>query len=173
MKSPVVKGVIAILILLGVVTAFSPYVTVRQIESALNQKDSVKLAEYVDFPVLRTNLKEQLTAMMFEEMRGDIAEDPLTILAMGLGTQVVGGLIDVLLTPQGLAALVSGESIDSASDAAASTHTNVNFRANIARVTIDGLSRISLWIQNDDGDQDVRLLLYRHGLKWRLSNIVM
>ena len=38
-------------------TAAGPFITLYQIRSALDNRDAGKLSQYVDFPVLRENLK--------------------------------------------------------------------------------------------------------------------
>ena len=41
-----------------------------------------------------------------------------------------------------------------------------------AKYSFDGTSSFSAWMKTDD-DEDVRLVLTRNGLSWKLTNIVL
>ncbi|NCA73005.1 MAG: DUF2939 domain-containing protein, partial [Sphingobacteriia bacterium] len=51
-------GLVALLLALWI--GAGPYLAVADIERGINDKDSERLAERVDFPTLRQNLKDQL-----------------------------------------------------------------------------------------------------------------
>src|SRR5690625_371545 len=106
------KRIIAVLllitILLGVYVAAGPYVVVSRIQTAIEKQDSVMLAKYVDFPVLREQLKEQINATMLKTLTEDLADDPFAMFGIAFLALVIDGLVDVLLTPSGLGALAAG-----------------------------------------------------------------
>jgi archaellin len=64
------KAIVGIAILIAAVIAYvavGPFITLRQIKSALQSQDTERLSENIDFPTLRQNLKEQLSAFIVKE----------------------------------------------------------------------------------------------------------
>ena len=55
--------VLFVIIIVGYVTA-GPFITIYQIKSGVEDQDSDKLSEHIDFTTLRTNLKEQLNVLV-------------------------------------------------------------------------------------------------------------
>lgn len=167
MKSSVKTAIVLGLVILVGVLAAGPYVTMNQIEKAINTKDPVKLANYVDFSALRSNLKEQMTASMMEEMVAE--DDPFAMFGMALFTALIDGIVDVVLTPNGLMALLSGADLESIEHVDYSDNKADLFKD--SRWTVDGLSTVSLRVKVEA--DELRFVLQRHGLKWRLSNIIL
>ena len=95
-----------------VVTAYYylvPHLAVRGLETAIRERDAAALDERVDFSHLRENLKGQLSAMMVKKTGPLLKDNPLGALATGFASIFVGGMVESLVTPDGLAALASGE----------------------------------------------------------------
>lgn len=110
MKSSVTVVLAVVLVILAGVTAAGPYLTMRQIEKAINERDAVRLENYVDFPALRTSLKEQLRASMVKELAAE--DDPFAMFGMALASALIDGMADAVLTPNGLIALISGVELE-------------------------------------------------------------
>ena len=62
MKKTLVAVVIFVVTGIGYVAA-GPFITIYEIQSAIEQKDSEALSSYVDFAVLRSSLKDQLNTI--------------------------------------------------------------------------------------------------------------
>ena len=55
--------VCGLVLLIGGYIGLGPLITLHEIKIGLQEQDSAKLEAYIDFPRLRTNLKEQLNAV--------------------------------------------------------------------------------------------------------------
>lgn len=86
----------------------SPYVAVRGFVAAAKQGDAEKLRGSVDFPAVRADLKPQLTAAVTTRMERDPAMrgNPLAGLGAMLMPSILDRMIDSVVTPEGIAALV-------------------------------------------------------------------
>ena len=163
------------IIAIGAYWFTSPYFAVRSLKAAVVDADEQALGEMIDFPVLRENLKDQLKSATdrwaFEQ------GEPEAIAGMALTWPIVDRLIDVYVTPAGLAQL--GTKVDVPDDA------NLPFAAlsgsvgasilNQEDFVIDrGLRSFSLHIQtkNEKGDE-IEVVFEGNGLNWTLVNVIL
>src|SRR5947207_1374394 len=96
-------------ILIGYVAA-GPFITIHQIKSAIERKDSEALASNVDFPLLRANLKEQFNALVLRGVANDAKDNMFGALGMLIASRFVESFVDIVVTPAGLASLMAGKS---------------------------------------------------------------
>ena len=177
-------GLLALLIALWI--GAGPYLAVADIERGINDKDSERLAERVDFPTLRQNLKDQLKVTILKSAAKELEDNPFGALATGLATTLVDGLVDAFITPAGLASLMDGErpSVGSIPSRAESSPAQTpepepdqkqkqdrDLFKN-ARHSYDSLSRFSVWVPGQDG-RETRFVLQRDGLSWKLVNVIL
>jgi hypothetical protein len=84
-------------LLLVAVTSFaSPWWTLHSLRTAAARHDGGAVAALVDFPALRTSVKEQMQASLKRDMGN----------AAGLAMAFVNPLVDAVVTPAGVAAMV-------------------------------------------------------------------
>ena len=83
---------------------FSPYWTLRNMQSALAARDAEAFSRYVDFPSLRNDLKADMLAESAEEARKAKQEGTGDGLAV-LGAAMAGPMIDGIISPGGLRVL--------------------------------------------------------------------
>jgi hypothetical protein len=167
-----------IVLLMGVAAVASgPFYAIHQIRQALEQRDPAKLAEVVDFPALKANVRMQLEGFLAGQSPTDIKQTPFAAFAMSLASRVVDGMVDAVVTPQGLAALLHGISPgrywqsrnENLSEAAADAGVDGMF--NNAVYHYDNPSRFSVWIQGE-GEGRFQFIFTRTGLSWKLSNVI-
>ncbi len=154
-----------------------PYLAVADIRQGIENKDSERLAERVDFPTLRQNLKDQIKVRIVRSAAEELDENPFGALAAGLASTLVDGLVDSFITPAGLASLMEGErpSIGSPPRAKSRPQPEQEPQRDLfqdARYRYDSLSRFSVWVPGDDG-QETRFVLQRDGLSWKLVNVIL
>lgn len=143
-----------------------PYIAVAHIRSAIVERDAQALADNIDFPTLRSNLKEQFNALLMRNASSpEMANNPFAGFGMALATNMINGMVDNCLTPQGLANLMSGSRPQSADATSPQPLSNV-------RYSYDSASQFSVWAPGSNG-KEVRIILTRSGFSWRLSNIVI
>jgi hypothetical protein len=170
LKKAIVIIAIPMVLVIGYI-AVGPFVTFHQIRDALEKQDPEKLSENIDFPTLRQNLKEQLNAVVMKETLSDMQDNPFGGLALALAPRLVDGIVDSYVTPSGLASFMEGRvprGVDS-SRAAPATEKLRPFQK--PRYSYNSISKFSVWLTGDDGVQ-IRLVLTRDILNWKLTNIV-
>lgn len=133
----------------------SPSYTLSQMKSAVEQKQSDKLSEYVDYPRLRDNVKIQAKAAMAAEA----GNDPAVAAGMALMSGLIDGMIDKLVTPETVEKMMR----ETANGAKAKNDGDDN-------MTIErfGLSRFDVVAQGEKPGDVLRIEFARYGLSWKL-----
>jgi cell wall-associated NlpC family hydrolase len=171
MKKLIIFAVLFVITLIGYIAA-GPFITIHQIKSGVDKQDSELLSENIDFPLLRSNVKEQLSAYFVEKATSELKNNPLESLVLGIASKFVDGAVDAVVTPSGLANLMEGkqpkqiQSVDEKS-----TETKRQLFRN-ARYSLDSIHKFSIWVKDGKGDE-IRFVLTRDGLSWKLTNIII
>lgn len=152
-------------------TAAGPFITLYQIRAALEARDAGKLAQYVDFPVLRENLKAQINALILGELPAGVADNPFGAFGTALAGTLVDSLVEGYVTPGGLSTLLAGrlpqqqQALENETEAPAAPGTSPQF-------SYDSASQFTMRL-NISAGRDIRLVLTRTGLTWQLTNIIL
>jgi Protein of unknown function (DUF2939) len=165
-KTTVLVGLV-IVALVGY-AAVGPVITIYQIKSAVEQQDSEKLSEYIDFPTLRTNLKEQLNSEMMKQAATGLKDNPILALGLALSPKLVESIVDSFVTPSGISNLMAGKQ----QHAQESSGRQRWEPFKNSRYTYDSSSKFSVWVK-DDKCEEIRFVLTRDVLSWKLSNIII
>lgn len=188
MKKPVAL-VLGVLVLLLAYVVAGPFIAVHQIREAVKSGDQEALAEQVDFPRLRENLKAQLDSRLAEELApADGHQDVFASLGRLIAGKLVDVTVDTLVTPASLARMMAGERVhpgrksrpghdgppegqggarnDEPGEARREPLANASYR-------FTGVSRFVARVSRRDDGQAVDFVLTREGLDWRLTNIVL
>jgi hypothetical protein len=156
---------------LGAYVALGPYLTVKALGESLAARDSAGVAECVDFPKLRDSIKAQVDSGVSLRSKALFAEDPIASLAAGLASSLSGPLVDSLVTPTGLEALLSGEQLLSSLGTKAPGATErVQAAISNARYSYKSPSEFTVELEPAAGTR-VTLLLAREGLCWKVAGI--
>jgi len=173
MKKLILFLIIAFICFIGYLGA-SPYITIHKIKIGIIEQDSEKLSENIDFPLLRQNLKEQLSAYMMTRMAAELKDNPFGALGVALASKLIDGLIDAFVTPSALASLMEGKKPPKESDIRPLRPTKDKdlepFKS--AKYSFDSINKFSIWVPAEEGGE-FRFILTRNGLSWKLSNIVI
>lgn len=99
-------GVVAALAGIAIMVA-APWMAASQLSAALKSGDADAISRMVDFPSVRSSLSTQLTAKINEEARNDpqARDNPFAGLVTLLAPTIVNQLVNVIVTPEGLAKL--------------------------------------------------------------------
>lgn len=160
MKKPALLLVLFLALLGGYFVA-TPYLALRGLGQALDSGDQTALEAHVDFPGLRQNLKDQLSAAFAQKMGEDSSDNPLAAFAATLAGAFMDPVIDALVTPAGMAQLLSGQKKENAEN-------NDTFAQ--ADTAFESLSVFRVTLHQADGDK-LDLFLRREGLSWKLYRI--
>lgn len=167
-------GAIAAVAVLLIVWVASPVLAGQALIRAAKAGDEQALDRLVDFPALRSSLKTELN----DEVVNRVGHDPrversgLGGLGMILAPMLLGGAVDAVVTPQGVAAMVrTGEAPDptappkkASGDDGSDVHQSWGYRDfDTFAITLT---------QRKDPDRRLALLLDRRGLfGWKLAGV--
>lgn len=168
---------ITLAIFAGYVAA-GPFLTIYQIKAGITEQDAEKLADNIDFPALRQNMKDQMNIAMVKNAATEQKDNPYAILAAGFASKFVDGMVDALITPSGLASIMSGkkqsqqnqDNGNNKTTDTASPKKDDLFKN--ARYSYDSLSKFSIWIPDNEGGE-IRFVLKRNGISWKLVNLTV
>jgi Protein of unknown function (DUF2939) len=107
-KSVVIALVVVIVMaMLGVIYA-SPYIALDRLKRAADARDAQTVNQYVDFPLLRESLKDQVGQLLTRKIDIQKSGNPLAIIGAMIGAALIGPLVDSYATPDGVAAILNG-----------------------------------------------------------------
>ncbi|VVD85851.1 hypothetical protein PCA20602_01369 [Pandoraea capi] len=101
-------AVLALVVVLGLLFG-TPYYTLWRARDAANARDATALSSYVDYPAVRESLKTSLhdeLSRQMDKQRGNA----FGALALALGGWVSDRVVEALLTPEAVAAMLRGDS---------------------------------------------------------------
>ncbi len=184
-----IKYVLLLLILcaVGYVVA-APWLTAYQISDAVDRRDSVALAEQVEFDSVRQSLKQQLNSRVLRELGTDNKQNPFAALGASLANMMVDGLLDTYMTPAGIERLMRGETpapgipesspplpsgneVGHGPDATESQPERKKLFSD-ARMGYQTLDRFVVTVTDEKG-READFVLSRRGLDWKLTAIVL
>jgi hypothetical protein len=158
-------------VLLLVAYIVSPYWTVHQIRGAAQEGRGDQLVAYVDFPAVRESIKGQLASAMAARMNAQAKQAPLASLGQALATQVMGGFVDAMVSPEGLSTLIRSGKIPRTPFNTKTTSTNDEPREPRVRQGYAGLNTFEAALVDRESGQDLMsATLSRQGLfSWKLT----
>ncbi|VVE19963.1 hypothetical protein PIN31009_03078 [Pandoraea iniqua] len=101
-------ALVALVVVLGLLFG-TPYYTLWRARDAANARDADTLSTYVDYPAVRESLKSSLhdeLSRQMDKQRGNA----LGALALAFGGWVSDRVVEALLTPEAVAAMLRGDS---------------------------------------------------------------
>lgn len=167
----IIAGIVAVLVLLLGYVVATPYITVSQMQAAAEARDGQALSEYIDFVAVRQSLNTQLTAMLTDQMTQSTDDDAMGLLGAAFGSKIIELLLDAIVTPAGLVAVLNGDSMTDVLDQESSvSSTPANTSVSMGYQSFD---TFGVTITNIDTQSATTLVLRRDGLNWRLSEILL
>lgn len=152
-----------------------PFIAIHGIRGAVRDQDAARLSGYIDFPALRTSLKQQVDGYVARRAGPDMQSSLLGAIALRVAGGATGGIVDAMATPAGLAALMEGrnfwhrlEGRRSGEDPYAAAPPRDPLEG--ARYRYESPSRFTATVRNADGDPVV-FVLSRQGLAWKVTDV--
>lgn len=159
----VISAVAAAAVLAGAGWYFgSPSWTLYQMKSAADARDADALTSYVDFPMLRETMKEQLRAGMAAKMAQEEA-DEFAVLGGIFAMSMVDSMIDGFLTPSSIRVMFA------AAPDASELEDGPDLRTDDMKIERHGFSQFLL--VNPTDNTSGQFVFRREGLSWKLSEI--
>jgi Protein of unknown function (DUF2939) len=166
----------------GIIAAFacggglyaSPYFTLYQMYQAVERKDIQAISSHVNFPALRESVKTNLQTVVKKETSQQ--SNPL----MGLLGSVMGGfvldpVVDQLVTPLGVAALLEGQQLKLGKQEGQTQFTqgsNSSSSTPDVKAEYESFNQFAVSVKPKGQEvEPVTILLSRDGLGWKISGV--
>ncbi|PLZ03613.1 hypothetical protein CY652_04285 [Burkholderia sp. WAC0059] len=188
-SKPLIAALVAIVVVAILAYAYaSPYLALSRIKRAADERDAATLNEYVDYPALRASLKEQIGAMLRDRLDARHDGNPLALFGAVIGAALIGPLVDVYATPEGVEALLNGmpprgepgeqpaappaPSASAASAASAPPAAGASEPPAQTTAGYRGINEFAVTYRRRENDSPYTAILVRHGLfSWKLSAV--
>ena len=173
MKKITIAAAVAVIAVAATAYA-APYYTLHQIKTALTERNADTLAEHVDFPALRASVKTQLEASMARSIEATAGSDnPLAALGQSIAGAMLGKMVDAMVSPAGVVALVNKSAVSPQAGAAGDADAPADGARKKAAYSAGYAGLNTFVVRAQDGNaQDGALVLQRHGVwGWKLSSI--
>jgi hypothetical protein len=175
MKNTLIIGGAVAAMVLAESSGLSPHWTLYQMRIAMEKRDADAFSKHVDFPALRESFKAQMIVALNRRMGDDKAEvNPFAAKGQALATALVGPLIDAMVTPAGVIAMMnSGIPKPTEAVVTAAKKSPPGEPATIPpmRVSYEGWSKVTVQSINSR-QSDGCFVFKRQGLwSWRLSSV--
>lgn len=160
-----------IAVIAGVTSYFSPYMTVESIKKSVSDRDAEALVKYIDFPSLRTSVKENVKNQVMKEIEKRAATDKQATPAMGQQfiDRMVNPTVDKMVSPEGLSALIENQIPKTEFDF---NELEKQAERSNMQMGYESLDRFVIHITDRlEPEKQVTLILKRDGLAWKLSGI--
>jgi len=167
------KRLLGLLVAIGVIIVYaSPYWTVRQMEKAVHNRDAAALSHYVDFPAVKESLKANFSTQLKQKMGGEKNDNPLVALGTALVGAVLNPFIDTLVSPEGLATMMSGNRPDPTNPRVPAGPGDHPEEPNVTK-GYESLNRFVIQVSpKEKPEQKIDFVFRREGLlSWKLSTV--
>jgi len=151
----------------------SPYLVLNSIKNAAQQGDADKLSGYIDFPSVKQSMKDQVKAAMVEELAASDEQDGFEALGTMLAAAMIDPLIDVLVTPDGVALMLQGQKLDfdlnndKPEDKPKAKNEDIDYKAGY--LSFNGF-KVQI-IDANDPDESLDVIMHRDWLSWKVTRI--
>ncbi len=142
----------------------SPAYAMSQLRDAAIEGDADELEERIDFPAVRESVKGQMQAMMMAEMQKQAEDNPFAGLGGMFAMGMVGTMVDNMITPSGMAAMIEQGKMQRDPSDADQPSEPVDWE-----IERDGLDR---FFARPSGEETQAALKFeRDGLGWKLTGL--
>jgi Protein of unknown function (DUF2939) len=165
-------------ILVGVVALFlaTPYYSLWNMRTAAVNRDSASFCSYIDFPVLRDNLKAELNAKMLAEMAKDdtLKNNPFAGFGAAVGPAIINNMVDGYVTPAAIDRIMKTDSTIGKDKNITTQTFNKDF---LSRDVGDvesayrTFNEFQVLYKPKDGSPVIFVFERRLGISWQLINI--
>jgi hypothetical protein len=157
-------GGMALALLVLVVVGFfrGPASTLDALREAARNRDAAELARRIDGPALRHSLGRLLLQQTGAALPEDGGNDRKLMSQFIIAGALVKPLVETLVTPEGIAALLQGHIGPRPLSDAPRPRTDL---------TWSGLSTVRATVMGAAGDPSLILVMRRNGLSWQLAGV--
>lgn len=148
-----------------------PHLALRKLQRAADAGDTRAMNELVDFPALRSSVKENVNSSVSRELSDRTGLPGVGALGGYLAGRVVNTVVDAAVTPAGVAALASGRlpNDDEAEDGEGRRKLPDGLKREFG---YEGMNHFEVrYVDRESGAERVALIMTRAGLDWKLTAV--
>jgi hypothetical protein len=172
------KRLFALLVLLLVAAALGygiagPWIAIRGIHAAIEDRDPGKLERYVDFPTLRANVRAKVAKRLLAAATAPSGR----VVGDDLGRTMIGAIsdkaVDAMVSPMGIALLLEGRALAhrvAGREPAPGGKDDAADPLLQAKTKFESASRFTATVDSADG-RPVVFVFERKWLRWKLADI--
>ena len=161
---------------------YPPYHTVHAMKTAADNNDDVALAEHIDLPSVRQNIKEQINLKLLKMVKDESEKNPIGALGAAFGGMLVDKLVDAYITPAGLIRMMQGDTpedlvangITSELTGSHATSEDQKQPFQDASCSCESPDTFTATVKDDESGDKIKFVLGRSGLaNWTLTEILI
>lgn len=163
-----------VIVLIGAYYYASPYLILNSIKSAAQAGNSEKVSTYIDYPSVRQSFKDQMNAYMIKEM-GKHENDGFAALGTMIATSIVEKMVDAVVTPEGMTLMLQGKNLKDNQKGSSQQENSATHDENKPdyRSGYTSLNDFVVVIQDQDKTKEIRVMMVRDGLIWKINKIIV
>jgi hypothetical protein len=155
----------------------SPYFALYNFVMALKVGDQLALQKQVSWPDVRQGFKDDFGTMLAEKVATDpkLKDNPFSVLGSVFGSAIVDRLIDVYVTPRGLAALIqAGKLSPKGVPSARSPETEPVTRPVVRWAFFNGLTSFLLVLENESSASGpLKVVMNFQDFSWKVVRVYL
>lgn len=157
----------------GLLLYLTPYFAVREMRAAAESGDEARFSEHINYRVLKANMKADFNAKLQNEMAKQTSSNALSSFGANFASAFVNPLIDTLVTPQSMAAILSGRRMRLQENPAQADSRSAAQRETDVVSRYESLNRFIVAVKRTaSNDAPVELIFEREGLAtWKVIAI--
>ena len=174
MNKKLIGALIAIVVVICGYLYATPYIALNNIKKAAQAGDSETVSKYIDYPSVRQSFKDQMNAKMAKEvMKQD--NDGFAALGAMLASTMVDKMIDGIVTPEGMTLMLKGKDLRDAQQDSQDTQTAETQEQTKPEYEAGytSMNDFEVVIKDQDQSKEVKVLMVRDGLSWKIHKIAV
>ena len=150
---------------------FGPHMALKRLQSAAEAGDMQALNELVDFPALRTSVKDNAKSAVSRELADRTGVRGVGVIGGYLAGRAVDPVVDLAVTPEGVAALTSGR-LPTRGAKDGEKRRGLPEGLKVER-GYEGADRFEFrYVDRESGDERIALIMRRDGIQdWKLTGV--
>ena len=174
MNKKILGSIVALVIAIVGYLYASPYLVLNSIKTAAQNGESEKVSQYIDYPSVRQSFKDQMNAMMLKEVQKQ-ENDGFAALGAMLASAMVDKMIDAVVTPEGMTLMLQGKDLKqsvSGGENESAEHKQEEHQPDY-ETSYTSFNDFQVVIKDPNKSKEVKVLMVRDGLSWKINKIVV
>ena len=172
MNKKMTWSMVGLLLIILVYVYAAPYLVLNKMKKAAQAGDSAKVSEYIDYPSVRQNLKDQINAQVLQEIGVD-QQSPLAGLGQKLASTLLDKMIDHVVTPEGMTLVLQGQGLKEVYQSKVTQETAEVKQQHKPQYKAGYTSwqNFEVQIQAPEYSRGVKINMVRDGLSWKVNQV--